>query len=264
MGDFDGEVALVTGAAGAIGIEICRALRAAGAVVALTDIDGPALERAAAQLGGDVETFCADLTDDEQTEALPGRVRQRLGGLDILVNNAGARQIAPMLDIEPAVWRRTLEVDLVAPFVLSRAVIPGMVEQGRGKIVNVASMAGLAAFRDRAAYSAAKAGLIMLTKATAVECGGQGIWCNAVAPGVVETPMTASFFESDDMTASIRANTPMGRWCQPEEIARPVVFLSSRAADYINGVVIPVDGGWTAGYVGAELSPPRNGASDGR
>jgi gluconate 5-dehydrogenase len=234
VADFDGEVALVTGAAGAIGIEICRALRAAGAVVALTDIDAAALDRAAAELGGEVATFRADLTDDAQTQALPDRVRQRLGGLDLLVNNAGTRQIAPLLDIEPADWRRTLEVDLVAPFVLSRAVIPGMIEQGRGKIVNIASMAGLAAFRDRAAYSAAKAGLIMLTKATAVECGGKGIWCNAVAPGVVETPMTKSFFESDDMTASIRANTPMNRWSQPEEIARPVVFLGSRAADYIN------------------------------
>ncbi|MFF0488633.1 SDR family NAD(P)-dependent oxidoreductase [Nocardia sp. NPDC004068] len=264
MADFDGEVALVTGAAGAIGGAICRALRASGAVVALTDIDARALERTAAELGGEVEIFPADLTDDAQTEALPARVRKRFGRLDILVNNAGARQIAPMLDIEPAVWRHTLEVDLVAPFVLSRAAIPGMIEQGRGKIVNIASMAGLAAFRDRAAYSAAKAGLIMLTKVTAVECGGRGIWCNAVAPGVVETPMTSSFFESDEMTASIRANTPMGRWCRPDEIASPVVFLSSAASDFVNGTVVPVDGGWTAGYVGAELSPRPIGADNGR
>jgi NAD(P)-dependent dehydrogenase (short-subunit alcohol dehydrogenase family) len=262
VANLDGDVALVTGAAGAIGYEICRALRDAGARVAAVDIDESALARAVENLcgGDDIESFVADLTDDEQTEALPASVRERFGALDILVNNAGARQVAPMLDITSDEWRRTLEIDLVAPFALSRAAIPGMIEQGRGKIVNIASMAGLAAFRDRAAYSAAKAGLIMLTKVTAVECGQKGIWCNAVAPGVVETPMTKSFFESEEMTASIRANTPMGRWCQPDEIAQPVVFLSSRASDYINGTVLPVDGGWTAGYVGAELSPPRIGA----
>ncbi|UKD57668.1 SDR family oxidoreductase [Amycolatopsis sp. FU40] len=257
MGTADSEVALVTGAGGAIGSEICRALRAAGIRVALADVDEAALERTAADLGpgDDLASFAADLADDRQTAGLPDRVREHFGGLDILVNNAGVREVVPLLDLTPGQWRRTLDIDLVAPFVLSRAAIPGMIAQGGGKIVNVASMAGLSAFRDRAAYSSAKAGLIMLTKVTAVECGDQGIRCNAVAPGVVETPMTSSFFGSADLTASIRANTPMRRWCGPAEIAEPVVFLCGPQARFVNGAVIPVDGGWTAGYYGAELSP---------
>lgn len=225
--------------------------------MALVDIDEPALERALEELGatGEIAGLVADLTDDAQTEALPSRVRERFGRLDVLVNNAGARQVAPMLELTPAEWRRTTELDLTAPFVLSRAAIPDMIEQGRGKIVNITSMAGLAAFRGRAAYSAAKAGLIMLTKVTAVEYGGQGIWANAVAPGVVETPMTSAFLRSESATASIRTNTPMERWCRPHEIAGPVVFLAGAASDYVNGTVLPVDGGWTCGYSGAELSP---------
>lgn len=255
--DLTGKSVLVTGAAGAIGGEICRFALAAGAKVAMTDIDADALELRATELGGEdrVATFTADLTDDEQATALPARVAQRFGALDVLVNNAGARGVKPLLDIEPDEWRRTLDIDLTAPFVLSKAAIPLMAEQGRGKIVNVASMAGLAAFRDRAAYSAAKAGVIMLTKVIAVEYGEQGIWCNAVAPGVVETPMTAGFFAADDSTASIRANTPMRRWCQPDEIVGPVLYLAGSDSDFVNGIVIPIDGGWTAGYVGAELSP---------
>ncbi|NIH80728.1 SDR family NAD(P)-dependent oxidoreductase [Amycolatopsis viridis] len=252
---LEGKVALVTGAAGGVGVAICRALREAGARVALTDVDGSALDEVASGLGDGAATFVTDLADDDAAAALPARVRDEFGSLDILVNNAGVRQVAPMLDLTPAQWRRTLDVDLVAPFVLCRAAIPLMAEQGRGKIVNIASMAGLAAFRDRAAYSAAKAGLIMLTKNITVEFGDRGIWCNAVAPGVVETPMTSFFFASPGMTSSIRANTPMRRWSRPEEIARPVVFLSGPESDFVNGTVVPVDGGWTAGYYGAELSP---------
>ncbi|MFT4201282.1 SDR family NAD(P)-dependent oxidoreductase [Gordonia sp. (in: high G+C Gram-positive bacteria)] len=255
--DLTGKVALVTGAAGAIGIELCRSLRAAGARVAMTDLSAEGLERRSDELDGgdDLATFVADLTDDGANAQLPGRVVERFGSLDILINNAGARGVKPLLDIEPSEWRSTVDIDLTAPFVLSRAAIPIMAEQGRGKIVNIASMAGLAAFRDRAAYSAAKAGVIMLTKVIAVEYGERGIWCNAVAPGVVETPMTAGFFADEDSTSSIRANTPMRRWCQPDEIADPVLYLAGPDSDFVNGVVIPIDGGWTAGYVGAELSP---------
>ncbi|TCK26774.1 SDR family NAD(P)-dependent oxidoreductase [Pseudonocardia endophytica] len=245
---LSGQVALVTGAAGGIGQSICRGLRDAGARVALVDVDKAALDAVADEWSGDdVATIAVDLTDDEETAALPARVRAELGGLDVLVNNAGVRQIVPMLELEPADWRRTLDVDLTAPFVLSRAAIPGMVEKGRGKIVNIASMAGHMAFRDRAAYCTAKAGLMMLTKTITMEFGASGIWCNAVAPGVVETPMTSAYFRSDEMAASIRANAPMERWAQPDEIARPVLFLAGPDSDYVNGTTLFADGGWTAG-----------------
>ncbi|MET9328112.1 SDR family NAD(P)-dependent oxidoreductase [Tsukamurella sp. NPDC003166] len=257
MAELDGKVALVTGAAGAIGREIVRALRASGARVALVDMDAAGLKRLTADLGpgDDLAEFVVDLADDAAATALPARVRDHFGSLDALVNNAGTRQVKPMVDIDPQEWRHTLDIDLTAPFLLSRAAIPIMAAQGRGKIVNIASMAGLAAFRDRAAYSCAKSALIMLTKVTAVEHGADGIRANAIAPGVVETAMTKEFFESEDLTASIVANSPMRTWAQPSDIADPVVYLAGPRSDFINGVVIPVDGGWTAGYVGAELSP---------
>ena len=243
------EVALVTGAAGGIGRAICRSLLDAGVRVALVDIDKAALEDAAAELGSPdrVALFATDLTEDGQAGALPGLVAQRLRSLGIVVNNAGVRQIAPLLDLEPADWRRTLDVDLTAPFVLLRAALPAMVERGRGKIVNIASMAGHMAFQNRAAYCTAKAGLMMLTKTVAFEFGAKGIWCNAVAPGVVETPMTSAYFQDAAMAASIRANVPMERWAQPHEIAEPVTFLCGPGSDYVNGTTLFVDGGWTAG-----------------
>ncbi len=248
MTTLSGQVALVTGAAGGIGQSICRTLRDAGARVALVDVDKEALDAVADEWSGDdVTTIAADLTDDDETAGLPERVRAQLGGLDILVNNAGVRQILPLLELSPADWRRTLDVDLTAPFVLSRAAIPGMVEQGRGKIVNIASMAGHMAFHNRAAYCTAKAGLMMLTKTVTMEFGAQGIWCNAVAPGVVETPMTSAYFRSEQMAASIRASAPMERWGQPDEIARPVLFLAGPDSDYVNGTTLFADGGWTAG-----------------
>jgi NAD(P)-dependent dehydrogenase (short-subunit alcohol dehydrogenase family) len=121
-----------------------------------------------------------------------------------------------------------------------------MLEQGRGKIVNIASVAGQLAFDHRAAYCAAKAGLIMLTKTITLEFGSRGVWCNAIGPGVVETPMTGAYFRDDAMAGSIREKTPMERWGRPEEIAGPVAFLCGPESDYVNGTTLFVDGGWTA------------------
>ncbi|MFA3878016.1 SDR family NAD(P)-dependent oxidoreductase [Streptomyces sp. MMCC 100] len=249
MTTFDNDVAVVTGAAGGIGLAVCRALLDAGARVALADVDADGLDRAVEELGGErAAAFVVDLSDDEQATDLPRRVRDHFGALDILVNNAGVRQVTDILDLTPAEWRRTLDINLVAPFVLVHAALPGMVAQGRGKIINVASLAGLTAVRGRAAYGASKAGLAMLTRSVAVEFGGRGIWCNAVAPGVVETPMARGFFQDGALTETLVQVTPMGRWGQPEDIAAPVVFLAGGESDFINGAVVPADGGWTAGY----------------
>lgn len=148
MTTLDGEVAVVTGAAGGMGGAIAAALLKAGARLALVDLDAARLDTVASDIGGgeDVATFAADLSDDAQAAAVPDRVRQHFGSVDLLVNNAGVRQIAPMLELSAEDWRHTLDVDLTAPFVLSKAAIPGMIEKGRGKIVNIASMAGELAF----------------------------------------------------------------------------------------------------------------------
>lgn len=247
---LSGEVALVTGAAGGIGHVVCKSLLAAGARVAAADVDKAALAEAVDSLGVDrssIAIFEADLADDQAASMLPGRVREHFGSVDLLVNNAAVRTIASVVDMSPAQWRHTLDVNLTAPFVLSRSAIPLMIAQGRGKIVNIASMFGEMPFPDRAAYSVAKAGLIMLTKAITIEYGAQGIWCNAVAPGVVETPLTASYFQSEKIVEMIRANAPMGRWAQPDEICPSILFLCGRESDYVNGTTLFVDGGWTAG-----------------
>jgi NAD(P)-dependent dehydrogenase (short-subunit alcohol dehydrogenase family) len=246
---LQGEVALVTGAAGGIGRAICRSLLDAGASVALVDHNEVALREAAIELDaeGRIALLAADLTDDDTVATLPGRAAEQLGTAGILVNNAGVRQIVPFLELTPSDWRHTLDVDLTAAFVLTQAVLPGMLQRGRGKIVNIASMAGHLAFADRAAYCAAKAGLMMLTRSVTMEFGARGIWCNAVAPGVVETPMTSAYFQDSAMAASIRASAPMQRWAQPREIAEPVNFLCGPSSDYINGTTLFADGGWTAG-----------------
>lgn len=247
--DLTGTVAMITGAAGGIGVAIAHELYEAGAALALVDLDIEALHLVGESFQDPdrVALFEADLSQDAQTAALPSRVEAELGSVDVLVNNAGLRRIAPFLEISPESWRQTLDVDLTAPFVLSQAVLPSMLAKGRGKIVNVASMAGLLAFQNRAAYCAAKAGLIMLTKTITYEHGADGIWCNAIAPGVVETPMTSEYFTTSEMKVAIEANAPMHRWAQPEEIAAPVGFLCGTQSDYINGTTLLVDGGWTAG-----------------
>lgn len=248
-GQLSGDVALVTGAAGGLGLEICRALKRAGATIALADRDRDGLARAVQELGGgdDVETFPTELAVDDETTALPRRVQERFGTIDVVVNNAGIRQIAAILDTSPDDWRRTLDLNLTSVFVLTRAVIPMMIDQGRGKIVNIASTVGELAFPDRAAYCSAKAGLMMLTKSVAVEYAGQGVWCNAVAPGVTETPLTREYFRTPEVAESIRRTSAMQRWGQPSEIAGPVVFLSGPDSDYVNGTTLFADGGWTAG-----------------
>ncbi|MCG3753945.1 SDR family NAD(P)-dependent oxidoreductase [Amycolatopsis sp. Poz14] len=243
---LENKVALVTGAAGGLGRAIAAALRDAGARLALADLDADGLASAAQRLGS-AETFAVDLTDDDRSSDLPARVHERLGSIDIVVNNAGARPITSLLETSPEQWHSTLGVNLTAPFLICRSAIPYMLEQGRGKIVNIASIAGLTGFTNRSAYCSAKAGLVMLTRAIAMEFGGRGIWCNAIAPGFVETPMTASYFQTPRMLDSIKACAPMQRWGQPPEIAEPVAFLAGSGSDYINGATLPVDGGWTAG-----------------
>jgi len=246
-GALAGQAGAVTGGARGIGREIAAACAVAGARVAVLDQDAEGARRAAAELGDGALGLGVDVTDAAAVAEVLAEVDATLGGLDFLVNNAGIRHIAPFPAHDVDVWRRTIDVNLTGTFICSQAAVRIMLPRGRGKIVNLASIAGELALRERAAYNASKAAVVGLTKSIATELGSQGIWCNAVAPGIVETPLSAEYFRDEAMTRTIVDNTPLGRWGQVHEIAGPVVFLCSEASDFVQGATLFVDGGWVAG-----------------
>ena len=254
MPDLSGKVALVTGSAQGLGLGIARTLRAAGARVALADVNGPqlatAVDEVLREIGGTPEDACGfevDLTDVDAIRELPGRVASTFGGIDILVNNAGVRSVSPFLDQSLEEWQLAMSVNLTAPFLLSQSTIPHLLSRGGGKIVNVTSVAANLGFKNRSAYNASKAGLTMLTKSIALELAGRGINCNAVAPGIIETPLNASYFLDPDFTKVIVDNTPAATWGKPADIGAAVAFLCGPDSDFINGVTLSVDGGWSTG-----------------
>jgi NAD(P)-dependent dehydrogenase (short-subunit alcohol dehydrogenase family) len=245
-----GRVAIVTGAANGLGRAIADGLHREGAGLALVDVAAEGLERASGELreeGAEVESIVAELGDAGQVRAIPETVIARFGRIDILVNNAGVRDVYSVEDLPLERWQRTIDINLTAPFLLSQGAVPYMRRQGKGRIVNIASIAAELAFKNRSAYNASKAGVVALTKSLALEFAGDGICCNAIAPGIIETSLNRHYFEEEPLRSTIVANTPAGRWGQPPEIAGPVVFLCSDAASFVNGVTIPVDGGWSAG-----------------
>ncbi len=245
MSELDGRTAIVTGGGSGIGRAIASTLAAAGATVAILDANAEAASTAAAELDG--IALAADVSDPDQVQHAVIQAVGRTGRLDILVNNAAIRHIAGFMEYPLENWRRTLDVNLTGAFVCAQAAIPHMHLAGKGKIVNLASIAGELAVANRVAYTVSKAGIIMLTKTIAYELGSNGIYCNAIAPGVIETPLTKSYFEDEAFSRLILDNTPMRRWGQPEEIAKPVLFLCSDASDFVNGDTLYVDGGWATG-----------------
>ncbi len=243
-----GRVVLVTGSSRGIGAEIAAKAAEEGATVAVhyrTSADGArrTVERAR-QLGVDAEAFCADLTDGAQAEALVAQAINRFGRVDALVNNAGRTQVGPFLDISPDEWGGVIATDLTAAFHTCRAVLPSMVERGSGAIVNVCSRLGQMGIAETAAYSAAKAGLIGLTRALAREFGPKGIRVNAVAPGPIATDMTEDLLASEEGQRRLR-DLPLGRFGRPEEVADAVLFLLSDASALFLGQTInPNSGGY--------------------
>lgn len=242
-----GKNGIVTGGARGIGRELVEAFAAAGARVAIWDTDGEAAERAAAEVGAGAISAAVDVTDEDAVDAAVQAALAAFGSVDFLINNAGIRHVAPIAEESVTEWRRTIDVNVNGTFICSRAVIPAMVAAGGGHIVNLASMAGELALSERAAYNTSKAAIVGLTKSIAVEVGSDGVYCNAIAPGVIETPLSAPYFEDEAMVATLRQNSPMGRWGQVDEIAGPVLFLCSEESSFVNGATLFVDGGWTAG-----------------
>jgi 3-oxoacyl-[acyl-carrier protein] reductase len=243
-----GRVVLVTGSSRGIGAEIAAKAAAEGARVAIHyrgSAEGAqrTLERVR-QAGAETDSFAADIADGRQAEELVQRVIDRFGRLDALVNNAGRTQVGPFLEIDPRDWDEVIRTDLTAAFHTCRAALPSMVERGSGTIVNVASRLGQMGIAETAAYSAAKAGLIGLTRALAREFGPRGIRVNAVAPGAIETAMTTELLNSDEGRRRLR-DMPLGRFGRPEEVAEAVIFLLSDASSLFLGQTLnPNAGGY--------------------
>jgi 3-oxoacyl-[acyl-carrier protein] reductase len=247
-GALAGRVVLVTGSSRGIGAEVAVKAAAEGALVAVHYHRSPdgaqgTLERVRS-LGAEAESFAADIGDGPQAEGLVERVIDRFGRLDGLVNNAGQTLVGPFLDIEPAQWDEVISTDLSAAYHTCRAALPSMVERGSGTIVNVASRLGQMGIAETAAYSAAKAGLIGLTRALAREFGPHGIRINAVAPGVTITEMTTDLVESEEGRRRLR-DMPLGRFGRADEVADAVIFLLSDASSLFLGQTLnPNAGGY--------------------
>ncbi|HEY6431823.1 MAG TPA: 3-oxoacyl-[acyl-carrier-protein] reductase [Acetobacteraceae bacterium] len=238
---LEGKVALITGASGGIGAAIARALHRQGAAVVLSGTRREALDTLAAELGQGAYVHPADLADPAAPESLLAEAEKAAGPLTILVNNAGLTRDMLALRMADEDWNAVLEVDLAAPFRLTRAALRGMLRRRAGRVINISSVVGVAGNAGQANYAAAKAGLIGMSKALAQEVASRGITVNVVAPGFVVTPMTDRLSEQNK-TRAVQA-IPLGRLGQPDDIAAAVVYLASDEAGWVTGATLHVNGG---------------------
>lgn len=262
MKDFslEGKVAWVTGASYGIGFAIASAFAAAGAKIVFNDLKLEFVDKglkAYADAGIDAKGYVCDVTNEEQVNATVAQIINELGKIDILVNNAGIIKRIPMCDMTAAEFRQVIDVDLNAPFICAKAVIPSMIKNGHGKIINICSMMSELGRETVSAYAAAKGGLKMLTKNIASEYGEFNIQCNGIGPGYIATPQTAPLREIQPdgsrhpFDQFIIAKTPAARWGNPEDLQGPAVFLASDASNFVNGHILYVDGGILA-YIGKQ------------
>lgn len=248
--DLSGRVALVTGSTRGIGAVLADGLAQAGATVVLHGRDSSALEARHAELavrvGSDrVHTTSFDVTDHDAVVGAVRRLAEETGGVDVLVNNAGVQHREPLLEVSVENFEKVLATNLTGPFLVGREVARGMVERGRGKIINIASVQSELARPTIGPYTAAKGGVRNLTRAMAAEWAGSGVQVNAIAPGYLETEMTAALVADEAFDAWLRGRTPAGRWGSPQDVVGPVVWLASAGSDYVSGQTIYVDGGMT-------------------
>ena len=260
MFSLKGKVALVTGASYGIGFAIAKAFAQAGATIVFNDIKQELVDKGLASYeaeGIKAHGYVCDVTDEAAVNAFVATVEKEIGVIDILVNNAGIIKRIPMCEMSAAEFRQVIDVDLNAPFIMAKAVIPAMIKKGAGKIINICSMMSEFGRETVSAYCAAKGGLKMLTKNIASEYGEYNIQCNGIGPGYIATPQTAPLRERQadgsrhPFDSFIIAKTPAARWGNPEDLAGPAVFLASEASNFVNGHVLYVDGGILA-YFGKQ------------
>lgn len=257
---LEGKIALVTGASYGIGFAIATGFAASGATIVFNDINQELVNKglkAYEEAGIKAHGYVCDVTDEDAVNALIATIEKEIGLIDILVNNAGIIKRIPMIEMSAADFRKVIDVDLNAPFIVSKAVIPSMIKKGHGKIINICSMMSELGRETVSAYAAAKGGLKMLTRNICSEYGMYNIQCNGIGPGYIATPQTAPLREKQadgamhPFDAFIRAKTPANRWGDPEDLVGPAVFLASDASDFVNGHVLYVDGGILA-YIGRQ------------
>jgi gluconate 5-dehydrogenase len=257
---LEGKVALVTGASYGIGFAIAKSLAAVGATIVFNDIKQELVDKGIASYkeeGITAHGYVCDVTSEDGVNAMVAQIEKEVGVIDILVNNAGIIKRVPMCDMSAADFRQVIDVDLNAPFIVAKAVIPSMIKKGHGKIINICSMMSELGRETVSAYAAAKGGLKMLTKNIASEYGEFNIQCNGIGPGYIATPQTAPLRETQadgsrhPFDQFIIAKTPAGRWGEAEDLAGPAVFLSSDASNFVNGHILYVDGGILA-YIGKQ------------
>ncbi|GFE43884.1 gluconate 5-dehydrogenase [Streptococcus canis] len=260
MFSLQGKIALITGASYGIGFEIAKAYAQAGATIVFNDINQELVDKGLAayqELGIKAHGYVCDVTDETGIQQMVSQIESEVGVIDILVNNAGIIRRTPMLEMAAEDFRQVIDIDLNAPFIVSKAVLPSMIAKGHGKIINICSMMSELGRETVSAYAAAKGGLKMLTKNIASEFGEANIQCNGIGPGYIATPQTAPLRERQadgsrhPFDQFIIAKTPAARWGSTEDLAGPAVFLASDASNFVNGHILYVDGGILA-YIGKQ------------
>jgi gluconate 5-dehydrogenase len=260
MFSLSGKTALVTGASYGIGFAIAEALAEAGATIVFNDINQELVDKGIAaykKKGIEALGYVCDVTSETAVNEFIRQVETKVGVIDILVNNAGIIKRIPMLEMSADDFRKVIDVDLNAPFIVAKAVLPGMIKKGHGKIINICSMMSELGRETIAGYAAAKGGLKMLTRNICSEFGNANIQCNGLGPGYIETPQTAPLRERQSdgsrhpFDRFIISKTPAARWGTTDDLKGPAVFLASDASDFVNGHILYVDGGILA-YIGKQ------------
>lgn len=250
-----GKTALITGGSYGIGFAIAKAFFAAGASIVFNDVNKELVDKGLEAYEKDnvcVHGYICDVTDEVAVNILVKTIEVEVAPIDILVNNAGIIRRIPMCEMPSEEFRRVIDVDLVAPFIVAKAVIPIMIKRGHGKIINICSLMSEIGRETVSAYAAAKGGLKMLTRNICSEYGEHNIQCNGLGPGYIATPQTAPLrAEEHPFNSFIIAKTPAARWGTAKDLMGPAVFLASRASDFINGHILYVDGGVLA-YIGKQ------------
>jgi len=253
---LESKVALVTGGGSGIGRGVCLEFARQGAFVAIPDINGKGAEAVAAEIaatGGAALAIQVDITKWPEIQRMTDAAMRRFGRIDILVNNAGTRLTKSFLDHSEDEWRGMIDLNLTAHFLCCRAIVPHMIKAGKGRIINMASIAGLVGRPNRIAYCAAKGGLLAMTRALAADLAGTHITANAIVPGLIDSPLHAAHGEDPNTGPSALwvKEIPTGRWGQPQDIAHAAVFLASDESDFFSGIELRVDGGWLGARIRA-------------